>query len=71
MKNKDADFSALKDGSRFVAAMLDFDDPLDLLFRLTSRQVWLNFLLTFKSMCLVVDAQASCWMAPFLSQQAF
>jgi hypothetical protein len=39
MKNVDAAFRAAEDGPRFLAAMLDFDDPLELLYRITSPQV--------------------------------
>jgi hypothetical protein len=39
MRDKHAAFEVETDGPKFVAAMLDFSDPVELLFRMSSQQV--------------------------------
>jgi hypothetical protein len=39
MKQKDAPFDRERDGPRFMQAVIDYDDPVDLLYRMTSPQV--------------------------------
>lgn len=39
MRNGDAAFDRNRDGAKFLQAMIDYDDPVDLLYRMTNRQV--------------------------------
>jgi hypothetical protein len=39
MKSNDVTFNAAQHGAKFLAAMLEFDNPVDLLIRMTDPQV--------------------------------